>query len=66
MSREHPDGISEEAIDEVLAEIKTSWLSCPHQRLGQLLVNASSLSGFNGVDLFYIEDSQLLEGLMKI
>jgi hypothetical protein len=44
---------------EVLARLLEAWKKHPKQRLGQLLWNANSTT--NQVDLFYVEDYELLQ-----
>lgn len=43
----------------IIDSIFQSWIKCPHQRLGQLIVNAIRSSNTASVPLFYIEDDAL-------
>jgi uncharacterized protein YihD (DUF1040 family) len=43
-------------MDQVIQELRAAWMANPNQRLGQFLVNVA-----NDVDLFYIEDADLIE-----
>jgi hypothetical protein len=47
----------------LIARLLDVWLANPHQRLGQLIVNA--LPHEAGNDAFYIEDYTLIERLEK-
>ena len=42
-------------IDKIIELLRATWKSTPHERLGQLLVNATGLDS-----LFYIEDEDLV------
>jgi hypothetical protein len=49
--KDHPYGARDLAyIDTVLTQLRTLWLGCPHQRLGQLIVNYSKGDPFHTPD----------------
>jgi uncharacterized protein YihD (DUF1040 family) len=52
-------------IDKVLAAVKWYWMAYPDLRLGQVIENARSLSGFAG-DTFNMEEDDLLRGLQEL
>lgn len=51
--------ITTEQKEEVMRRLLLAWKKHPKQRLGQLLWNANSTT--NQVDLFYVEDYELIQ-----
>jgi len=49
-------------IREILEIIANIWYKNPDLRLGQILVNATSITG----DMFYVEDDLMLKGLRRL
>ena len=52
-------------IDDALAALRTVWAESPDLRVGQLLVNAVRPAE-PCLEIFYIEDDVLLDGLSKL
>lgn len=50
----------------ILLKIAKVWSSNPDLRLCQLLYNAATREINSPIDLFYLEDEDLLRGLKKI
>ena len=50
-------------MEPILAKIMAAWEFAPDLRLGQLLLNATSLAK---KDLYYIEDKELAEVVSKL
>ena len=65
MSKEHPDGIEPDEVDDVLLCIKAAWLRHPHLRLMQLIHVAVDLTypTTRSAEKFYLEDSELVGAL---
>ena len=52
-------------IPAILDKISKIWSNHPDLRLGQLICNAGKYSSCK-TDLFYIEDAELVEGLVNL
>lgn len=52
-------------IDKILAAVRAAWIKQPDTRLGQLLDNLTYQPGGGKIDVFYIEDDNLLERLTR-
>jgi uncharacterized protein YihD (DUF1040 family) len=56
-------------IEIVVRTLKAVWMNEPDLRLCQLLVNAAEAAGHKDItksEIFYLEDEDLLEGLVNI
>lgn len=60
------NGRSEAFIDFILADVKKVWMNNPEWRLGQLMQGALYLSEVTHEDLFYVEDTGLIENLQQL
>lgn len=47
----------------ILNELENIWINNPQLRLGQIISNACAQ---NGIDIFYVEDDVMLEGLKAL
>ncbi len=63
MSIEHPNGITSDQIDAVLANVKQCWIKYPNLRLIQLIMSAAHKYTEFTNDTFYLEDSELIIAL---
>jgi uncharacterized protein YihD (DUF1040 family) len=54
-----------ERIDKTLNIIKRIWKQHPDLRITQLMSIAASKYGWPRVDLFYLEEDMLIDGLLK-
>ena len=55
-----------ERIKPLLKKIEEIWLKNPDWRFSQLIDNAITSTGINGIPLFYIEDEDLKTGLILL
>jgi hypothetical protein len=55
-----------ERIPRILEKLRILWAEMPDLRLGQLVDNARMVSDGHDIDLFYIEDDLIEEGLERI
>ena len=56
-------------IANVVRTLQAVWLDEPDLRLCQLIVKAAEATGHRDItksEIFYLEDEQLLEGLIKL